>query len=76
MVIRIMIISLVMDVELHDNFRIDCLHGVRQVDVRTRTDVFLAGFYGPAKRGCKFLEHRCTMYLRLTFTVKKSKESR
>jgi hypothetical protein len=25
------------------------LHGVRQVDVRTRTDVFLAGFSGLAK---------------------------
>jgi hypothetical protein len=25
------------------------LHGVRQVGVRTRTDVFLAGFLGPAK---------------------------
>jgi hypothetical protein len=26
-------------------------HGVRQVGVRTRTDVFLAGFCGLAKRG-------------------------
>jgi hypothetical protein len=49
------------------------LHGVRQVGVRTRTDVFLAGFCGLAKRGARFSGHRCTMYLRFTFTVKKFK---
>jgi hypothetical protein len=49
------------------------LHGVRQVDVRTRTDVFLAGFSGPAKRRYVLANHRCTVYLRFTFTVKKCK---
>jgi hypothetical protein len=38
-----------------------------------RIHTMLAGFSGLAKRRARFSEHRCTMYLRLTFTVKKYK---
>jgi hypothetical protein len=68
--------SYIMTIIVQADLRNVSFHGDRQVGVRTRTDVFSAGFCGPAKQGSRFLECRCTMYLRFTFTVKKSKGGR